>query len=149
MVSQLPPPEAGVRYEASNKKTQSFKRELLHHFTGESVHELAHSSNLVRGSHEEVGEIFEVSFSSKISQKNCCMQNYVQGVRTSYNQAVREQFLDSAAMRQSNTDIHTGTELRHLIRRDNTNSTQQPLYPVSVVNDSFRKHLEAKAIDAG
>jgi hypothetical protein len=43
--------------------------------------------------------------------------------------------------------VHDGDEVRALLRRNNTNSSLQPLYPMSVVNDSFRKHLEAKAID--
>ena len=34
-----------------------------------------------------------------------------------------------------------------MIKRENTNSTLQPLYPMSVVNDSFNKHSQARAID--
>lgn len=40
-------------------------------------------------------------------------------------------------------------EVRALVRRNNTNSSEQPLYPMSVVNDSFQRHLEARAIDHG
>jgi len=50
-VSQLPPADAGRRYEPKPGElpTQpSGSNGMLHHFTGESRHELAHSSNTVK-----------------------------------------------------------------------------------------------------
>jgi len=50
-VSQLPPADAGRRYEPKAKDMPaqpSGPSSMLHHFTGESRHELAHSSNTVK-----------------------------------------------------------------------------------------------------
>jgi hypothetical protein len=53
----------------------------------------------------------------------------------------------STTITQPPTD-RSFTNVRALVRRQNVNSTKQPMYPMSVVNNSFTKHLEAKAIEA-
>ena len=97
--------------------------DMLHHFTGESRHELAHSGNVVKGSHEN-------------------------GLQRRWANALVAQRNESILMRRSNESVHTGAEGLALVRRENTNSTLQPLYPMSVVNDSFNRHLQAKAIES-
>lgn len=128
--SELPPADAGRRYEPQSAPADlsgpssggAGAGDMLHHFTGESRHQLAHSSNTVKGAHED-------------------------GVVGSYNTALAYQGAESRRLRHANTMVHNGSEGRALVRRDNTNASLQPLYPMSVVNDSFKKHLEAKAID--
>jgi hypothetical protein len=69
------------------------------------------------------------------------------GIRNRWNKEVLDQKILTNSIRQSNTNLHTGDEGRALIKRESTNSTLQPLYPMSVVNDSFNKHSQARAID--
>jgi len=81
-----------------------------------------HSSNVIKGSHE-------------------------QNLKTKWNQETYNQVKLTDSIRKSNNTIHDGKEGLALIRRENTNSTLQPLYPISIVNDSFKRHTQARAID--
>lgn len=65
-----------------------------------------------------------------------------------WTQQLVDQTALNAQTRWANGALHDGGEGRSLVVREVTNSTPQALYPMSVVTDSFRRHTEAKAIDA-
>ena len=124
--SGLPSPVAGRRYDPKETDLPPGSgkfSEVLQHFTGESRHDIMHGSSVFAGPHER-----------ELSQR--------------MNEANVAQHHESAVLRAANTAVHDGREVHALVRRENTSKTQQPLYPVSVVNDSFHRHLEAKAIDS-
>jgi hypothetical protein len=51
--SHIPPAIAGLRFESKGSNNQP-PGKFLYHYTGESQSEMDHSSNLIKGSHEEV-----------------------------------------------------------------------------------------------
>jgi hypothetical protein len=124
--SGLPSPVAGRRFDPKEEDLPPGSQKLsdvLQHFTGESRSDIVHSSTVHAGAHD-------------------------QGKQLKWNEANVAQHHESTTMRAANTQVHDGSELHALIRRENRSKTLQPMYPMSVVNDSFHRHLEAKAIEA-
>ena len=57
-------------------------------------------------------------------------------------------FRSSCIQREANKMLmNSGSEMHSLILRENCNNTLQPLYPMSLVNNSFEKHFIAKTVD--
>jgi len=137
MQSELPPAIASKRFDAhvdeaasdtsgswASGQIRAYNEKLLHHVTGESQLEMSHSSNLIAGGPGRLNEERAVGAWNNFNQ-----DQHAFGVHTRF----------------ANAAIHEGNEGAALVHRETTNSTLQPLYPMSVVNDSFNRHLIAKA----
>eukprot|EP00614_Pseudopedinella_elastica_P030800 CAMPEP_0172623098 /NCGR_PEP_ID=MMETSP1068-20121228/125776_1 /TAXON_ID=35684 /ORGANISM="Pseudopedinella elastica, Strain CCMP716" /LENGTH=314 /DNA_ID=CAMNT_0013431521 /DNA_START=7 /DNA_END=951 /DNA_ORIENTATION=+ len=143
MPSELPPPIASKRFDAqvseppadapgswASGQIRAHNEQLLHHSTGESQLYMSHSSNLVLEGHGggEKGIVNERANANAMAEFG------------------KEQLRHNTYTRFANEAIHDGDEGLALVRRETSNSTIQPLYPMSVINDSFNRHLVAKAI---
>ena len=94
------------------------QRHWLEDSQGESRMTLAHSGNIFRGE------------SSRDPRANDAAN-----------------FRASILQREANKSVHDGNKVLALVRRENQNSTVQPLYPTSIINNAFEKHNIAKTID--